>query len=50
MDVLILIIEGSLWRPTPECKAVPDLLRNFDFKANTVDTNETLIVGMTEHM
>ena len=50
LDVLILIVEGTLGRPTPECRTVPDLLRSFDFRANTFGTNETSIVGMTDYM
>lgn len=50
LDVVILIVEEALGRPTPPCKKVPDLLRDFDYKANTFGTNETLIVGMTEYM
>lgn len=50
LDVLILIVEGSLNRPSPPCDRIPDLLRNFDYKTNTFGANETLIVGMTEFL
>jgi len=50
LDVLVLIVESGLGRPNPTCATVPDLLRNFSYRANTFGTNETLLVGMTEHM
>lgn len=50
LDVLILIVEGTLNRPSPSCTTVPDLLRDFNFKVNTFGSNETVMVGMTPHM
>jgi hypothetical protein len=50
LDILILVVEGTLGRPTPKCTSVPSLLRDFDFKTSTFGTNKTIIVGMTEHM
>lgn len=50
LDILVLIVEGSLGRPSPPCSTVPDLLKDFDFQASTFGSNETIIVGMTEHM
>jgi hypothetical protein len=50
LDILILIIEGTLGRPTPECTTVPSLLRDFNFRETTFGSRKTVIVGMTEHM
>lgn len=47
LDVGVLIVEATLNRPLPACTALPDLLRDFDFKHNSFGSNETTIVGMT---
>lgn len=50
LDVLVLIVEGTLGRTSPKCNTIPDLLRDVDFRANMFGSNETVLVGMTEHM
>ena len=50
LDVTLLIVNAALNRPNPVCRSMPDLLRDFDFKANFFGSNETVMVGMTDYM
>lgn len=50
LDVLILIIEGSLGRESPKCSSVPDILKNFDFQETLFGRNKTVIVGLSEYL
>ena len=50
LDISLLVVNAALNRPAPECKSLPDLLRDFDFKENFFGSNETVMVGMTDYM
>jgi hypothetical protein len=50
LDVIVLIVEASLGRDTPECTSIPNLLADQSFQTTFFGANATIIAGMTPNL
>lgn len=50
LDVLVLVVEATLGRPSPSCTSLVSVLKDVDFRKSAFGSNEFVTVGMTDRL